>query len=391
MRSIVLTILVFSGCLCVGFWIAEHKPLWNDEYFTQTASVDGTSFADQFSGNLPLGEGSHAPLFYALQKLFLQVVRYQTPLSWHGGHWYTDPHSQITLRAVPVILMSLSVSLVFYYFCLGFSLWVGLLSLFIFLSSHMVWSYWAEARPYALWVFLTTVQSVILLNSIGQKSRTQGGRGMAWLAGTNILLGLTSILTLGEIWVVSVLWWCVHDRDWKKYIVATFLPTLIVIFYYIHAPRLSFYFGQSHLDNFLHDNISSQCFDVLFIFLFFLSLYFWGQKKGKVQDWLGDDIVKPFVYVIFWGLVLASSIVLYIILGLHAKPNQGFPVTSRYFIYLTPIGVIATTIVTVSLLKSLSKHQLLCWGLGGLIGFLLVQHFLKIVPKTIHAIISNSV
>jgi hypothetical protein len=37
----------------------------------------------------------------------------------------------------------------------------------------MCWAYWAEARPYALVVFLTTVQSVILLDRIDQKPHAE--------------------------------------------------------------------------------------------------------------------------------------------------------------------------------------------------------------------------
>ena len=87
------------------------------------------------------------------------------------------------------------------------------------------------------------------------------------------------------------------------------------------------------------------------------------------------------------GLVLAASAGVLWLFALQAKPEgQGFDITSRYFIYLTPIGVIAVTIISRSLFKSLSRFSLIQWPMVGLIGLLLLQHFLKIVPGAIHSV-----
>ena len=106
------------------------------------------------------------------------------------------------------------------------------------------------------------------------------------LAGTNILLSLTSILSLGEILAVSVLWWAFKERDWKKYIVVTLLPVVIVLFYYAHAPKYQFSFGLSP-EQLIRDNIARQYFEVIFIFLASLSVYVWGQKTvGPSSPWV---------------------------------------------------------------------------------------------------------
>jgi hypothetical protein len=383
-KTLIAAILVFAGCLSVGFWIAGHRALWNDEYYSQVSSIDNISFADQFRGRIP--EGGNAPLFYSLQKLFLQLIHYHVPAQWLQGHWVSDANSQIVLRIGPIIFMSLSISLVFYYFCRRYSWGAGFISLFIYISSYMVWSYWAEARPYALIVFLTTLQSVIFLNRIDQSPGRDARSWWVMLAGTNILLSLTSILCLGEILAVSVLWWALVERDWKKYILVTLLPVMIVLFYYTHAPKYLFSFGLSP-EQLIRDNIARQRFDVLFIFLISISVYFGGQKARMAKDMLGKEILKPLPYVILMILVLASSAVVLWCFALHAKPEgQGFAITSRYFIYLTPIGVIATTSLIVSLYGSLARHRLTQGLFMGLIGFLMVQYFLKIVPGAIHSI-----
>mgnify|MGYP003392392016 CR=1 FL=1 len=380
-KSFVATILIFIACLCVGFWIARHKALWTDEYYSQVSSIHSISYADQFSGRIP--EGGNAPLFYSLQKLFLQLIHYQIPAQWLQGHWYSDAPSQILLRINPIIFMSLSVSLVFYYFYRRYSLGIGFMSLFIYISSYMLWVYWAEARPYALIVFLTTVQSLLFLKAV--QDRQGFSRIWKWLALVHLLMSSTFIFSVGPILAVSLSLWSMIDRDWRKYLFLTLLPVAVSLFYYVHAPKYQFFFGLSP-EQLIRDNISRQRFDILFIFLIFLSVYFWGRKNQRAKVTIGEEILKPVPYIIFMALVLASTAVVLVSFALHAKQGQGFPITSRYFIYLTPIGVIAATILSVSLIKSLNKHRPMQWFLVGLIGLLFAQYFLKIVPGAIHSI-----
>lgn len=386
-RSYVAAIVVLIACLWAGVWIAHQRPLWNDEYFTQVASIYSISYGSQISGHIP--EGANTPLFYLIQKLFLQLIHYQTPSQWLQGHWYSDASSQIVLRTTPIIFMSLSVALVFYYFCRRYSLGIGFYSLFIYSSSYMLWAYWAEARPYALWVFLTTAQSVVLLNRFDQYPRMDDGKESIWLAGINILLAFTSILSLGQIIVASVLWGGFKKRECKKYIFVTLVPVIIVIFYYMQGLKLPFYFGLSP-EQLIRDNISRQRIDILFIFIVSLVFYLFTRRDKVLKHILGPEILQAVAYFIFMMLVLASSAVLLAAFALHAQSSgQGFPITSRYFICLTPIGVIATTMVSVALAGSLSKHPRVQWMFMGLIGLLLVQNFLKIVPTAIHSIVGG--
>jgi hypothetical protein len=385
-NAFIATTLILIGCLCMGFWIARHRPLWNDEFYSQVSSIHNISYTDQFSGRIP--EGGNAPLFYALQKSFQHIIHYQTPDAWLQGQWGNDAASQRILRINPIVFMSLSVSLVFYYFCRQYSLITAFYSLFIYISSYMLWAYWAEARPYALVVFLTTVQSIILLKKIDQDPRTDKGIGWLVLAATNILLSLTSILSFGEILAVSVLWWALKERDLRKYLLVTLLPMLIIAFYSVHAPKYQFFFGLSP-EQLIRDNISRERFDVLFIFILSLAAYLQGQKYPSFKYAPSKEILKPMTYIIFLLGVLAATAAILWLFALHAKPGHGFPITSRYFIYLLPIGVISTTMVTVSMMKSLSQFRLAQAALIGLIGLLFIQHFFKIVPRAIHSLLGT--
>jgi hypothetical protein len=190
-------------------------------------------------------------------------------------------------------------------------------------------------------------------------------------------------MSLGEILAVSILWLAFKERDWKKFIAITLLPTMIVLFYYAYAPKYQFFFGSLSPEQLIRDNICRQNFDILFIFLISLSVYFYRQKNRALKGAPNEEILKPIPYVIFLALVLAATAVVLWLFSLHATPNQGFPITSRYFIYLMPIGVIAATILSVSVIKSFSKYRLIQVVLFVLMGLLLIQHFLKIVPKAV--------
>lgn len=380
-RGWIMTGVLFIALVGIGLTISSKSPIQNDEHYTQVASIHHLSYVDQISGRIP--EGGNAPLFYFLQKLFLQVIHYQTPAQWLQQRWDNDAGSQIALRIIPVICMSLSVVLVFHYFCRSYSLGIGFYSLFIYFSSYMLWAYWAQARPYALLVFLTTAQSVVFLKGLEKCPGTNRDKSWVMLAGINLLLGLTSTLSLGEILAVSAIWWAFKERDWKKYIWITLLPVLIVLFYYAYAPKYQFYFGLSP-EQLIRDNVSRDRFDIVFIFLILLAVDGWRRKIQWSKPAIGEEIKKPLPYLIFMALVLASSAAVLGLFALHAKPGQGFAISSRYFIYLTPIGVFATTLLTVSLVRSFSKYRLLQWILAGLFVLVLSQRFIKIFPKIMY-------
>ena len=169
-----------------------------------------------------------------------------------------------------------------------------------------------------------------------------------WLAGTNILLSLTSILSMGEIAAASWIWWLSKERDWRKYLALTALPVLIILFYYCHAPHYQFYFELSP-EQLIRDNFSRERVDFLFIFLILLSI-FSASQRGKIKLRVTDAILKPCRYIIFLGVVLAFSAGVLWLFAFQVKSGPvRFPITSRYFIYLTPIGVIAATLLTVAI------------------------------------------
>ena len=78
--------LILSMCIVllflfgIGFGLCKYRPLWNDEIYTQMASVSGHSYSQIWLGHV--GEGSSSPLFYVMQKAICGMLKYSTPEQW---------------------------------------------------------------------------------------------------------------------------------------------------------------------------------------------------------------------------------------------------------------------------------------------------------------------
>jgi len=154
--------VLFIACISIGLVLAKHKPVWNDEIYSQTNSIEDTSYLEIIAGDVE--EGNNSPLFYLMQKGFCELLKYKFPAGWKGRWSISDLKSQIILRINSIIFMSLSIVCIFFFFAKNYSVWSGIYSLFISISSYMVWIYWIEARPYPMWFFLITIQSLLFLN-----------------------------------------------------------------------------------------------------------------------------------------------------------------------------------------------------------------------------------
>ena len=219
----------------IGFNLAQRKPIWNDEILTQTAAIDKLSYGQIMLGIIK-GEGNNHPLFYLIQKATCDLNHYRFPKAWEGEYLFSDPRSQMIMRIAPNIFMSLSVILLFYFFSSCYSWGVGLYTLLLAFSSSMTWIFWAEARPYSLWFFLSVVQSLLLLDVI-RKRRFEPLVYRAFVM-IHFLLALTAIVSILQIAVISILFWfLIKERRLASYIYLTFLPIGVSAFYYFQSSR----------------------------------------------------------------------------------------------------------------------------------------------------------
>lgn len=351
-----ITGLVFLVCFYVGLLLAEHKSLWNDEIFTQINSVDRL-YKSQLLGQI--GEGNNAPLFYSIQKGICDLFHYQTPDLWHNQTSY----DRLILRFNPVLFMSLSIACIFFYFSRFYSLFAGAYSLFLSLSSFIIWAYWAEARPYSLWIFLTTVQSLYFLYIFRHKIRRRTWIGLTI---THFLLSFTAVFGAFQIFIVSGLLWIFKEKRLEKYILLTLIPICITIFYYTQTHKFNFYFDLTP-EQLLRDCFSRDRLYILLIFGFFL------MTPNKV-------ISEGIPYFLLTLLMILAFIFIIVIFKIKSNPNiDGFPVSSRYFVYLTPISIISTTLLSTIIFRSLETNRLIqLFVLSGM-GYLVIHRFIKII------------
>lgn len=371
--NLILSFLLFAVCLAIGFRLAYDKPLWNDELYTLISSVRGLSYGDIFLGRV--GEGSNCPLFYLIQKSICDIAQYTVPEPWISGVWgHEDLYSQILIRISPVVCMALAIVLIFYFFNRQYSLWAGVYSVAVSLSSFMIWFYWAEARPYALWVLLTTMQLLMFLRMTGE------GRKNGWvkLSIIHILLSLSVTVSIIQIAIVSLLLWIFFDRRWKKYILLFVIPSAICLTYYALAPKYDFWFKEGPWA-LINASFSKDRLLILFIFaLYFCFTYFRSKvtllRKVPVNIMSENERKQVGAYLGLTVLMVLGSLLLLLRFKLGVGPvKQGFQISNRYFISLAPIGIVATTLFSIYLVKGVRGRLMQGLVLLFLAGLLLIR------------------
>ena len=278
--------------------------------------------------------------------------------------------------------MSLAVVLIFYFFWQNYSLLAAVYSWLVSLSSFMVWAYWAEARPYALFFFLTTLQIFFFLKLF----KKNGSSRPQWLGliVTHFLLSLTAVLSLIQIVIVSAALWLFKDKDWKKYIGVTIVPSLLTIFYYLEAPKFNFWFLNTPQEVLG----ASYPVDRLFfvgLFVGALLLSFMQKRVPKLGQFrlINDNefLEKlPFLMVTAGMLLGAYAFVMLLkfkeVLPEVSVDIPSFQVSARYFIFLAPFSIYATVLFTVAIFRSLrlrSFQILFFLGVGALLAIRLLK------------------
>ncbi|VAX35000.1 hypothetical protein MNBD_UNCLBAC01-267 [hydrothermal vent metagenome] len=347
MRNLIIlrfiSFLLFGIFLIIGVNLAKLKPLWNDEIYTQTSSVENLSYKKIIFGKIK--EGNNSPFFYLIQKSICDIFRYSLPYEWKGGE-IDDQKAQILLRMSSNVFMALSVTIFFYFFSRYYSLGFGIYALLVALSSFMVWYYWVEARPYSLWVFLTTVQSLVFLRILKNSSYCL----LSWhsLAVINILMAVTSFLSIIQIFIVSLVLWVFKEKRWKAYLWMTVFPLCLLFFYYFHAPKYKFWIADDGIMPLIYSSISEMRLVLIITCIVLGGIFYF--KKSKVDSiFLGVDVRG---YAAFFGFVLVGTFgVLLWLMWKDSGGLEGFSVTTRYFIYLTPVGIIANVLCLEQLVK----------------------------------------
>ncbi len=366
--NVMMLVVVFILLLCFGFRIASQKPLWNDEIYSQLSSVEQLSCKEILWGKV--SEGNATPLFYLGQKFVCVVAGYHSPIEWRVGTagWGFDrPVDRLVLRIVPVVTTALAGALIFYYFLNVYSLPTAFIALFLTLSSEMLLNYLAEARPYALWMFLTTLQTLIFLQLCKHDKRKK--ILVFLLSVVHVLLSMTVVLSLPQIMLVSILLWFYRVRRWQDVVFLLLLPAVIVFAYYGISPKYPFGLIFS-VDQYLRANISRDRFYIAGLFALVLIVY-GVEQKFRSKNFFGSGILDGLpAFILFCGSVVCACGLL-ALFKIRQAPVMQFPVTEKYFIFLVIVGIIVVTIFSDTLIRSTKPRWLQIAFLIGLAGFLI--------------------
>ena len=349
-KTYFIFLLFFILLLLTGFSLAVQKPLWGDEIFTQVDIIH-QSYSNLLLVNYPESGNSNAPLFYILQKAFCDLFHFDIPQEWLSKTpLLSETSANIFLRILPVIWMSLAFLVILIYFSYRFNLLFGMLGLFLALSSPILWTHWAEARPYGLWVLLTCLQMTIFIQLLEEK--TLSFKKIIGLGAVHLALSLTCTLSIIQIVTVSLLLLFKKYR-WYQYLFLLGLPSGIVYFYRPHLPFNDLLFIPS-VGQIFNSALSGELITILFFYPLMLVLYYLQNKKAAPQIFVDDSILKssPFFLAIFILILEACSFLSY--LRWHAAGINQI-MMPRHVIFLAPVGVIAVTYLLGCLWQSLSK------------------------------------
>ena len=363
----IVSFILLMVLLAIGFNLARHKPLWTDEIYSQTVSVEKFSYPDILLGKVK--EGNTCPLFYLIQKMICDMTQYRVPST---GLEPWDQHAQILLRVNPVFFMSLAIAVIFYCIARFYSSLAGVFASFVALSSPMVWLYWAESRPYAMWVLLGTLQLLFFLSIIRKEELNI--RTWNWLAVIHGLLSLTVITSVGQIMAVSFLLWILKSRDWKKYLGLTILP-LLICFYYYGRSSLSPLWVPNNFMKLIYPSISVEQRGLFAVYTTFLLVQYFQSRGNAHVLTIGKEERRSWALIALMLAVAFSYIIFYKLREIPGHAGHELPV--RQFIFLTPVGIIATVLFSLDLMRAVKNQMWIRINVALALGGLMIIHFLR--------------
>lgn len=342
-----ITLVLFCALMTLGIWLTGNKALWNDELYSQVYGIEKLSYGQIIAGKIP--EGNNSPLFYVLQKAVCDVTHFQLPFVWKNEWAVADAQGQLILRLFPNFFMSLALAAIFYVFAVEYSLIVGIYAFVTALTTELVWAYWAEARPYGLWYCLSAFQALYFFRFVrAAKNDDLKTKAHSWriLSIVHVLLSLTAVFGTVQAFIVSMILFVLYQRKLMPYVLMLFVPLLFGFYYFLNAPHYVFGLPPDPMllifENISQGRILLICFSVLFALIY--------------SVWRKD--IKDAEVIVRYGsfLVLLIVAAFGIMLCLTSTAQEGwdpFTVSSRYFIFLAPVGAVAAAVFPVEVLKML--------------------------------------
>lgn len=369
---LVMSVVLFILCLNIGSWLSQKKPVWNDEIYTQVFTIDRLDSWGILQ--MDFVEGNNNPLYYLIQEGISNALNYKFPFQWsEGDSWeVADPRSQFVMRISTNVFMSLSIVLIFGYFAFHYSLAVGVYSFFLCLATPTIWLYWAEARPYSLWILLTTLQLILLPQMLKREKNSY-----SWILffGINLLLSLTVIISVFQIFFVGIVLFFSRHFKFRQLLLIIGIPLLVCLVYYFLSPTPIQRYQVGDLVELLSVSFPQGWF--VFSCLFAALM---GVQSFKKFKWCNSCKGMKSAEWGLLGFCILMIICAFLLAGLiHFRwinSGGGLYLSNRYFTYLAPVGIMMMAIFSVYFLRMFKKGSW-AWFNGVMIlgGFLILQLF----------------
>lgn len=384
------SLILFFCSLAIGLNIASKKPLWHDEVLSQSISVEKRSYTEILFGDYPhyqktifskiyqkwihqgsavigdINEANRCPLFYLLQKIICQFLGYVFPHSYDimsyrtfdgafdGTFLISDFKAQIILRIQPILCISLTSALLFYFLSKHYSIWVGIYACGLLASSNLLWRYLVEGRFYALWILLTTLQCLFFLKIIN--SKTISPSLILKVSIIHILLALTVIASIFQILIVALLLYFHKSRSLLHFLKLTIIPIVLCLGYYFLEPCYYVY-GNNPMIYLIFRNfepdlilINVLCASVI-LYQYYFDMNSINYRSNEMFPLIQVSLLMPL-------FTLSAGIILFSLLSRPSSPQSG-GIYSRYFIFLLTPGIITTTVLInyiINCLKTKKAH-----------------------------------
>lgn len=322
-----LSLLVFFVCFYLGIKMSYARPLWQDELYSLKTILERDLIQILLTPFFYLSnEGNDSPVFYVIQKcwiLFLQNTPFAISTT-NGELNISTAYAGAALRAPWIFCFSAAVSCLFFYFHRFYGLIYAVLALVVFFSTPIVFSIWAEMRPYALWVFLSTLHSLFLLQILNAKEKSL--KFLVTLAVIHWIFSFTIFLSVIQIFgALLVYLYSVKRKSWKEILLIFVGPIFVCMVYYLVAQKI-YHYHLIHPQNVLFGNLQKSRIVILLMATIF-AVYF---KEMKSLPFIG-----------FVWLMLTAGVAMILMIILKTDPNNlGYMFPTRYFLFMLVPGVI---------------------------------------------------
>ena len=357
---VIIAIFIFVLMVVAGLFFATKRPVVADE-FHSLGTMHKVSYLDILLGQLP-EEANNFPLFYLMHKPLCVNLDYALKKS--DMDLDTLRHRSL-LRVNSVLFTAFFVVMMFYYFATNYSITAGFLSVVVSITSYATTLYWIEGRPYALWIFLAALQSLVFLELIKKGYEPSRWRNFIM---ANVLLCLTSVLSAIAVIVFSVFCWFFVVKDWKKYVLATMVPVLLA-YSYAHAlpNNYSLFSFNDSAFSIIRANFSlEKLVIILFAGVVFLRNSF---KKDKTAKEAYRTMLSLCLLMV--GAFLVTLIIM-AVFQYRSDINGLAHVSRRYFVYLNPVGIIVMTLSVFYLFEHFKKNKKFYYAIMIIVSMLLI-------------------